>query len=70
MEARDKIQATVTTCPGKAQAQIVTHSVIPGPGHPSFSHGCSQAPEARATVLTMKWVLHVILVNRRLSGSV
>lgn len=41
-----------------------------GPGHSSFSHGCSQAPEARATVLTTKWVLHVSLVNRRLSGSV
>lgn len=37
---------------------------------PSFSHGCSQAPEARAAVLTMKWNLYVILVNRKLSGSV
>lgn len=41
-----------------------------GPGHPSFSHGCSQAPEAQATVLTTKQVLHVSLVNRKLSGSV
>lgn len=52
MEARDKIQATVTTCPGKAQAQIVARAMLPAPGLLSFSHGCSQAPETRATVLT------------------